>query len=368
MKKSNRTVRKMRSAWTGFTTACLAAVLTMSALVSCAPQESRPVVTSDDLTPPSAAQEAIAQEAGGGKNYAYYWQAENAEETLQMLREAYEQEVNDAKELIAKGEEAVKAAGYPSLAEAQQAVEARQARIEQDLADNQKRLEAELALDPVVSAQEAANLAGSLFEKLYGFDLSQDTLLLQCFESDSDMSYHPAGGGVMRAIWHVSREEAADGVLFSTNAISCTLDATTGEFIAVDYTLGSEEIAAMQATAVPACFIQRADPDAAGSYGYWDETEASYAGTVEKLKQQAKEQLSGSALVGGAAVTEVRAELEGKIEESGENLISLWVDCDSGKTYQLYRGYYLQPYVNYDFGGYPLRAYRITNDTYLKGE
>lgn len=200
MKKSNRTVRKMRSAWTGFTTACLAAALTMSALVSCAPQESRPVVTSDDLTPPSAAQEAIAQEAGGGKNYAYYWQAENAEETLQMLREAYEQEVNDAKELIAKGEEAVKAAGYPSLAEAQQAVEARQARIEQDLADNQKRLEAELALDPVVSAQEAANLAGSLFEKLYGFDLSQDTLLLQCFESDSDMSYHPAGGGVMREI------------------------------------------------------------------------------------------------------------------------------------------------------------------------
>ena len=53
----------------------------------------------------------------------------------------------------------------------------------------------------------------------------------------------------MRAIWHVSREEAADGVLFGANAISCTLDATTGEFIAVDYTLGSEEIAAMQATA-----------------------------------------------------------------------------------------------------------------------
>lgn len=52
---------------------------------------------------------------------------------------------------------------------------------------------------------------------------------------------------------------------------------------------------------------------------------------MEKLKQQAKEQLSGSALVGGAAVTEVRAELEGKIEESGENHISLWVDCDSGK-------------------------------------
>lgn len=90
----------------------------------------------------------MRRKRAAAKNYAYYWQAENAEETLQMLREAYEQEVNDAKELIAKGEEAVKAAGYPSLAEAQQAVEARQARIEQDLADNQKRLEAELALEP----------------------------------------------------------------------------------------------------------------------------------------------------------------------------------------------------------------------------
>ena len=51
------------------TAACGVAALAMSALASCAPQESRPVVTSDDLTPPSAAQEAIAQEAGGGKNW-----------------------------------------------------------------------------------------------------------------------------------------------------------------------------------------------------------------------------------------------------------------------------------------------------------
>ena len=61
MKKSNRTVRKMRSAWTGFTTACLAAALTMSALVSCAPQESRPVVTSDDLVNDEKLSQEIAE-------------------------------------------------------------------------------------------------------------------------------------------------------------------------------------------------------------------------------------------------------------------------------------------------------------------
>lgn len=368
MNESNKKMQKLWNVLAGLAVMGITAMLTVGVLTSCAPQESQPVVTSDDLTPPSAAQDAIAQEAGGGKTYAYSWQAENVEKTLQAWRESYEQEVNYAKELIAKGEEAVKAAGYPSLKEAQQAVDAQQAGIEQDLAENKKRLEAELALDPVVSAQEAANLAGAIFEKLYGFDLSQETLVVWCFESDSDMSYHPAGGGAMRTVWNVSREEAADGALLSTNSISCTLDATTGELIGVDYTLSNDEIAAMRATAVPACFIAKADPDAAGSYGYWDETEASYAGTVEKLKQQAKEQLSGSALVGGAAVTEVRAELEGNIEESGENHLSLWADCDNGKTYQLYRIYYLQPYVDYDFGGYPLRAYQITNDTYLKEE
>lgn len=368
MNRSNKRMQKLWNVLTGLAVTGITAALTLGALTSCAPQESRPVVTSDDLTPPSAAQDAIAQEAGGGKSYAYSWQAENVEKTLQAWREAYEQEVNYAKELIAKGEEAVKAAGYSSLEEAQQAVDARQAGIEQDLAENKKRLEAELALDPVVSAQEAANLAGIVFEKLYGVDLSQETLVLWCFESDSDMSYHPAGGGAMRTVWSVSREEIADGVLFSTNAIRCTLDATTGEFISAEYTLGEDEVTAMRATALPACFIPTAEDDARGPYGYWNETEASYAGTVEKLKQQAKEQLSGSALVGGAAVTEVRAELKGEIEENGENYISLWVDCDNGKTYQLYRIYYLQPYVDYDFGGYPLRAYQITNDTYLKGE
>lgn len=368
MKKSNRTVRKMRSAWTGFTTACLAAALTMSALVSCAPQESRPVVTSDDLTPPSAAQEAIAQDIGGGKNYAYLWEAEQTETVVEEWIKTHEQIVDTLRGLIAQGEDTVKEAGFDSVEAAQTELEYWQAVLEREPEQLRQSLREEAALAPVVSAQEAANIAGVAFETMYGLDLSQKTLRLNCYQSDSNMEYHIAGGGVMRTVWGVELPEEPDGVLFSTNAISCTLDATTGEFIAVDYTLGSEEIAAMQATAVPACFIQRADPDAAGSYGYWDETEASYAGTVEKLKQQAKEQLSGSALVGGAAVTEVRAELEGKIEESGENLISLWVDCDSGKTYQLYRGYYLQPYVNYDFGGYPLRAYRITNDTYLKGE
>ena len=218
MKKSNRTVRKMRSAWTGFTTACLAAALTMSALVSCAPQESRPVVTSDDLTPPSAAQEAIAQDIGGGKNYAYLWEAEQTETVVEEWIKTHEQIVDTLRGLIAQGEDTVKEAGFVSVEAAQTELEYWQAVLEREPEQLRQSLREEAALAPVVSAQEAANIAGVAFETMYGLDLSQKTLRLNCYQSDSNMEYHIAGGGVMRTVWGVELPEEPDGVLFSTNA------------------------------------------------------------------------------------------------------------------------------------------------------
>ena len=365
MKKSNRTVRKMRSAWTGFAAACLAAALTMSALVSCAPQESRPVVTSDDLTPPSAAQEAIAQDIGGGKNYEYYWAAEHIEEELEAVRESTEQSVKHWKEIADTGNYYGREVSGDEKEELKNSFDEMLNEIPLLQEEKRKLLESELALDPVVSAQEAANAAGAVFEKIYGIELSQDILTLSCVEINTNIN---PGEEVIRSVWNVSREEAADGVLFSTNAVGCTLDATTGEFISVDYTPSNDELTEMWATELPSCFVKKTSIETTGSYGYWNETEASYAEVAEKLKQQTREQLSGSMLIGGAAVTDVRVELLGKMEDSGENQISLLVEGDNGKTYQLYRNYSMQAYVNYGFEGYPLRAYWFRNNTYLNGK
>lgn len=159
MKKSNRTVRKMRSAWTGFAAACLAAALTMSALVSCAPQESRPVVTSDDLTPPSAAQEAIAQDIGGGKNYEYYWAAEHIEEELEAVRESTEQSVKHWKEIADTGNYYGREVSGDEKEELKNSFDEMLNEIPLLQEEKRKMLESELALDPVVSAQEAANAA-----------------------------------------------------------------------------------------------------------------------------------------------------------------------------------------------------------------
>lgn len=368
MKKSNRTVRKMRSAWTGFAAACLAAALTMSALVSCAPQESRPVVTSDDLTPPSAAQEAIAQEAGGGKNYAYYWQAEDIEKTLQEYRAACEEELDYLKDLIEQGEDAVKEVGYLSLADAQKAVSDREAMIGAELENERKRLEEEKNIGPILGPQEAANIAGVIFEKCYGIDLSGQTLALNCY-GDTAILVAAENSGMARSLWSVRLDEAADGVLFSTCAADCQVDATTGEVIGASYSFSSNEAAAMRETPVPACFVQEKAPDAIESFGYWDETEASYDETAEALKAQISEALSGSALVGGAVMTDIQIELH-DVQTYGNykaNSIYFRLSCDNGKEYHVSRTFFDAPYVNYDCGGYPLRAYQFTNDTYLSG-
>lgn len=254
MKKSNRTVRKMRSAWTGFAAACLAAALTMSALVSCAPQESRPVVTSDDLTPPSAAQEAIAQDIGGGKNYEYYWAAEHIEEELEAVRESTEQSVKHWKEIADTGNYYGREVSGDEKEELKNSFDEMLNEIPLLQEEKRKMLESELALDPVVSAQEAANAAGAVFEKIYGIELSQDILTLSCVEINTNIN---PGEEVIRSVWNVSREEAADGVLFSTNAVGCTLDATTGEFISVDYTPSNDELTEMWATELPSCFVKK---------------------------------------------------------------------------------------------------------------
>ena len=169
MKKSNRTVRKMRSAWTGFTTACLAAALTMSALVSCAPQESRPVVTSDDLTPPSAAQEAIAQDIGGGKNYAYLLAGGKCgrKPCCRNAAGGAMSRIVDTlrKGLIAQGEDSRQSGGiFVPWRKPQQAVDWHTGRhaLEREPADSSGNRcgKQSWRWHPVVSAQEAANLAG----------------------------------------------------------------------------------------------------------------------------------------------------------------------------------------------------------------
>lgn len=272
--------------------ALLAGALALSLLAGCAASESEAVVTEDDLTPASAAQQAILREAGGGKTYAY----------------------------ILTGEDGV--TGGP---------------------------------EPAVSAQEAANRAGSMIEELYGIDLSGAVLGLKRSENAyRGLPTEAAEAAAPREVWLASWM-GEDG----RGSIVCGLDADTGAWLRVSYTPPPSEWRAADSTPLADCFVPL--PGSVSGYrGRWDTAAPGYEETIGALTAEAEAALSGSLLTDDAAVLKTGIRLIEK--PGGSNALEIELACDDGNTYILYR---INGRTDYDFSGYPLRAYLFWNETLL---
>lgn len=372
MKQSDHVNRKnqMRNRFKylaqGLFTAGISGALAMSMLAACAGQPGgQPTVTQDDLTQLSTVQDVLERDAGNGKNYAYHWDAEDVEATMAQMYEQWQALLAQRDEWMENAEkmtpEELAQAGFESIEQAREQYE-QSKKYEQEMMESERKaLEEQAALDPVVSPQEAANRAGVIFEELYGVDLSQDVLELKCWESGGDDILHPDRVGALRPVWLVSREEAADGVLFSTNSISCTMDGTTGEIISVTYTPSAQEFEERKALPYPACFVETGD--GGSGWGRWNAQDASFAPMIEAAAQNLKQLFSGSALTGGAQVTDVRAEV--KEYEDGMNELWLSVSCGDGKSWSLKANMPYDPFSTEGTGTpYPMRGFRVWNDTY----
>ncbi len=327
--------------WQGIPLVILTLALCLAA--GCAADESKPVVTSDDLTPFSATVSDTREgEAEGGnvtgekveKTYSYYWAAENIDEAAENIRKqdafsdiqlapgvSAEEQMNDMLNL------------YRSI------------------------WEEELALDPAVPPQEAANRAGQAFEALYGVDLSQEMLELHCWESDGNWLYHIGGGGTMRKMWSIRL--TGDRTNWPPQ-MECLIDATTGEIVYMNYSLPPAELEAMIQTPVDGCYSL--------DDNRWNEDDPSCAQTLKVMSDAAQELLSGSMLTEGATVTDARTELAKLTEdESDFRELRFFFTCENGKTYLLARNPLANPFSLYDFDGFPLRGYVFYNDTYMQG-
>lgn len=273
--------------------ALLAGALAVSLLAGCAAGESGAVVTEDDLTPSSAARDALLQEAGGGKTYAYILTGEGSGD-----------------------------AGGP---------------------------------EPAVSAQEAANRAGRMIEELYGIDLSGAVLGLKRDENAySGLPPEAAEAAAPRAVWLASWM-GEDG----RGSIVCGLDADTGAWLRVSYTPPASEWRAADSTPLADCFVPL--PGSVSGYrGRWETAAPGYEETIGALTAEAEAALSGSLLTDGAAVLKTDVRLIEK--PGGSNALELELACDDGNTYILYR---INGRTDYDFSGYPLRAYLFWNETLL---
>lgn len=358
-KEKRRALRERRTVLLAAGAALAALCASLSA---CAPWQSQPVVTEDDLTPPSAAQDAIELDAGNGRNYAYDWPAEDVDATMARLEEKERGYFKEMDEWLKRAEQMTPAelneAGFSSVEQAREQHKMIQEHQRENLVSQREYLEKQAALDPVVSPQEAANRAGAMFEQLYGVELLQEVLQLECRETQGDAVLDPERDGPLRPIWAVTLRKRKDPD--TENNLFCTMDATTGEILFTDYTASEQEIHARRALPHPESFGQFEDY-AAGT-GRWNADDPAFSPLAEEAERSLERLLSGSVLTAGARVTEVRWELEE--QDGGGNTLWFSIRCESGKRYRAAADMQYDPLGP---GGaqtpFPMRGFRVWSDT-----
>lgn len=321
--------------------AFLLACLTAAQLCACAAAPSQPVVTSDVLaSQDSAVQTALEQSVG--QDYAYYWEGEHIDEEIEYYAELYRQEL----EALRGGEDSLNNRQLTAYYESE---------LENDCPSQREYLEEIAALDPPVSAQEAANIAGEYFEVLYGIDLSQQPIILRYIQGNDqwDAMFSPLLDEQGRVPTGVQSNAAFTAL--------CFIRSDTGEIISATYCTSQEENQAMTATELPA-YIQRDTEYFATTHvaNYFDTEAPGAQEALETMKEQLTTLLSGTVAVGGAQITSVTVEDVVYSDQPPRiNDLYFHLTASNGRTYTLF---WNLKYPNYDFGGFPLRAFSLSSD------
>lgn len=312
--------------------ALLAGALALSLLAGCGANESEAVVTEDDLTPASAAQDALQQEAGSGKTYRYFWAVEDPQRGEEWARSRIEERDRERVERPENSDEETQAL-FARLH--QQTIDL----WLEDLA-KQQQLPA-----PAVSPQEAANLAGRMLEQVYGLDLSAEELMLWLTE----IGFDPQTEEPQYMVWKVTdlREER----------FLCEINAETAAYEYLSYEKSWDtELAEAEQTPRAGCCHTLNESD---SSLVWEPDSPEFAPLTRQMMDEISTALSGSLLVDGAQVTSVELLPLDPIVGEGEPTVTdlhFIAHCDNGQDYHLWGGR-LKFYPEYDCGGYPLRGY-----------
>lgn len=324
--------------------ALLMSAMLLALLPGCAADTSEPVFTEDDLTPSSTVQEVLEQD------FTYFWigdaQDKDPERFAQIAR-------NTLQYQNAKVQAVHETLQQTSLTDEQrESAEAQLKEYETEaIGELQEMARAQLAFDPVLSPQEAANRAGQLMEECYGLDLTDTEFFIQCYQPSPGSSYYNG-----RLVWEISALheplvilDPYGGNQEQTRAY-CTLDATTGELVSAIYCFTEQEYAAMESLPASEAFLPQDLK--------WDTQNPAYAEASDTVQQQLILAFSGSMMADGARVTDAEP-IEGTYTPLAYRL-----RCDNGRTYDLMRDLTIDRYTACDFDGYPLRSCLIRNEAY----
>lgn len=192
--------------------AAAAAVLAAMLLTGCAGQNSALSGQDDDsLSVTPAADAVIEAVAENGKIYNYLCLIEQTDE---QLREMAVDEKTQELQLEENRE--------PTQEELDQLREQFEVELKEEMEVMRQHFQ---ELDPVLSAQEAANIATVAMENDYGIDLSDSRLLMECKSMASN-------DGTERVIWDAQTMDRGEKM---TASASCTIDATTRRILMMSF-------------------------------------------------------------------------------------------------------------------------------------
>ena len=200
----------------------VAAVLAALLLAGCAGQDSAlSGQDADSLSVTPAADAVIEAVAENGKIYEYLCLVELTDAQL------WERVVDEKTQELEREENR-----EPTQEELERLRERFEVELKEEMEAMRRRFQ---ELDPVLSAQEAANIAAMAIENGYGMDLSDGGLLMDCDRLVSN-------DGVERVVWNAQTMGRGEE---QTASASCSVDATTGRILTMSFTPSWEELKAI---------------------------------------------------------------------------------------------------------------------------
>ncbi len=287
---------------------------------SAVPDSSAPVTTTDDIRPSTTVDEVVAA-TPVEKVYPYLWLAEDPEQSMELI-----------------------------------ATDARFASLNENLGEEDwiwddflGQLKREGEIDYIVTPEEAANLAGSIFEESFGLTFNEEMPISLQLLTDGTT-----------AIWYITNTLDLSSVDW---LYALEINATTGE---IGYlTSGPDYMgfyADMFETEKKPSFVTL-EGEFNSLIGYWDETHPQFKNDMTEIKDMLLSEIEGSLLLQGASVVKMEETFNEMVVDDTRHTeeLRVLVTLDDGRKMLFYDGYDIATSY-YDIGEYPLKMFSVDFD------
>ncbi len=279
---------------------CLYLALIMLSSCTAAIDNTQPVITADSIEPNTTADEVV-EAVQAEMNYPYFWIAEDGEGNIKLA---------EAGELI----------GYEEATES-------------DLDILRRTITQQQSIDPILTAQEAANIAGDVLKHELG--ASEEELANMNLYLDSET-------------WRI------DDNYKPPYSYTVEINHTTAALESVFYipTFDVEYAERILESPVDEAFEPIGMQDYIGLSGSWDLEHPKYPETIDKLTGELTNLLTDSQILQSAEIIDIEPAHNDTVDT-----IEFKISLNNNRVLTANRIFNTAMYTSFDFDGYPLRAY-----------